>query len=217
MARFDGRYCIALNDSWNPDGPKWAGQLKAAISESPPEDAIPHENPFSIFMKRTFVRKQCQPKLLGWEYCGEYILTGNTDIAMYAIPQSDTDRNYIAKNIKHSLSTPNGWWHDAIQGRREQIERILKYDPDSSDAIRLRELGLDNPKLTPEEIADRIVNWEGFHKSKPVQFVSYDEDMYSFVSPGETTRNSSGIKKKEGEPCAKASDWYAKLDMMVGL
>ena len=208
---------MALNDSWNPDGPKWAGQLKAAISHSPPENAMPHENPFSIFMKRTFVRNQGQPKLLGWEYCGEYILTGNNDISMYSTPSCEIDRNYIAANIKHSLRTPNGWWHDHIDWYREHIERILEYSPESSDAIKLRELGLDNQNLTKDEIADRLVNWEGFHQSNPVQFVSYDEDMYSFVQPGETTRNSSGIKKREGEPCAKASDWYAKLDTMVGL
>lgn len=48
------------------DGPKFAGQVTASISHSPPDE---YTTPFSIFMKRTFVDNKS--RLLGWEYCGK--------------------------------------------------------------------------------------------------------------------------------------------------
>lgn len=199
------------------DGPKCAAQSTAAISHSPPKhEADPYRVPFSIFMKRTFVHKQQKPKQLGWEYCGEYILVDDDaeEHWMFTLPSRERDRHYIAANIKHSLKTSCGWWHVGVDMRREQIERILENSPNSGDAEKLRSLGFDE-HLTNDEFVDRLVNWEGFYGSEILQFVFYDEEMYNFVKVGETTRNKRGVMKKEGEPCALASDWYAKLDQMA--
>jgi hypothetical protein len=99
--------------------------------------------------------------------------------------------------------------------RKENIF-ILKNHPTSKDAESLISLSLDKVNMSDEEFAEKVVHWEKFLSDTIVKFVSYDEDMYAFVKEGETTHNKHGKKMKDGESCAKASDWYDELDKMAG-
>lgn len=205
------------------DGPKYAGQLSASVSEWPEDDdGNPHSEPFSVFMKRTFEPiksngSKCKPKLLGWEYCGEYrVIDDGMGDWMTSVPPKQTDKDYIIYKIKRSLSHSNGLWHYLLSRSRENIQQILENRPDSHDAENLRSLGLDDENMTDNELAEKVVYWEGFYHSRLVEFVNYDDDMYDFVKAGETTRNKHGNKKKNCELCAMASDWYDKHDQMVG-
>lgn len=132
------------------------------------------------------------------------------------MPPTQKAKDYIIENIKSSLRTPNGDWHEGIARRRNRVKDILETEPRSSEAATLRSLGLDNEDLTAYEFVEKAVHWQGFMTHEIVKFVRYDEHMYNFVKSGETTHDKTGILvSKSGNSCAKASDWYDEMDRTV--
>lgn len=152
-------------------------------------------------------------KLLGWEYCGEYLVVDHGIEGMYESPKDDRDKNYVIDNLKKSLLSPNSWVHVSIKYDKEEIKRVLKYEPDSGEAKELRALGLDHEGLSSSEFVEKWVFWQRFLEHKSVRFVEYDEKMYAFCLDGLTTRDKDGgYVSKSGKPPAKAVDWYNELN-----
>jgi hypothetical protein len=159
--------------------------------------------------------------ILGWEYCGEYI-TQDDGLGdwLFGVPSKGTDKSYMVENMKTSLRSASGHWHEGIARRRKRVKDILMNHPASKDAESLISLGLDKDGISDEKFAEKIVHWEKFLSHTIVQFVSYDENMYDFVKEGETTHDKHGKTThnkhgKKTKPCAKASDWYNELDKMA--
>jgi hypothetical protein len=172
--------------------------------------------PFSIFMRRSF--KKNRSKLLGWEYCGEYLAVDESqDIEMYDNLKK-ADKDWHIQDMYKSLQSPKGGWRKGLAWRRKKIKRILKEGP-AGEAAELRKLGSDNERLSDIEFGKLVVHWQGFMRQAGiVKFVRYDEDMYNFVKVGETTRDKDGILvSKSGAPRAKASDWYDEFDRPMPL
>jgi len=99
---------------------------------------------------------------------------------------------------------------------KEREDRIDRESHErASDAAKARALGLDNEDLSHIEFAELLVHYDDFYGSLAIQFVSYDEEMYKYVKEGRTTKNKHNKKRAEGEPCAKASDWYNIMDQKL--
>ena len=219
---------IAYCDSWQPDGPKYAGQKYAHVGYLP----IVHE-PFSVFMKRSM-----KTKLLGWEYCGEYEAEDpENEIETWA--RAHTLETHDRRVVAQSLLTTKGGRH-ALQRWRVKLTDELKKDaspasmapewlrerrrPTAAEteregrivprAARARALGFEE-NLSDEKLASLLLWLDEFRTSKPIRFVRYDEKVYNYVKDGETTKNAMGKKRGDGENCAKASDWYAYWDQQV--
>lgn len=194
----------------------WAGQLTAAITHPLPDA---YEEPFSLFMKRNIIvvnkKKKEVVKLLGWEYCGEYIAVDD-GIEMYAKLKTQRGRDFVIQNYRKGLGSPNSWVHDSISWHRAKIKECLTSEPESGEAEELKSLGLDNDQLNDAEFIEKAVYWQGFLEHYSIKFVRYDEKMYDFMKDGLTTKNKNGKERKGGEPPAKASDWYAVLDQRTG-
>ena len=87
--------------------------------------------------------------------------------------------------------------------------RILKKAPTLAARARCCKFYSTMPD---RDFVELLMRLEEFHQNYPVEFVSYDERVYNYVKGGETPCNATGKKRARGEPCAKASDWYAYYD-----
>jgi hypothetical protein len=225
---------IAYEDLWQPDGPKYACQDCAHVACVPDM-----QNAFSVFMNRTLKNGRDS---LGWEYCGEYICTDpESDIVTWTSAHTLTrsQRNKMITDIVSSCKNCNGDWKQDMMGWRKGLAATLLTDPTPATAAplwmikdrlptsaeledvspvslaaRARAFGF-RPGISTKKLAEIVVRLDEFHLSKPIKFVSYDESVYNYVCAGETTRNPRGKQKRDGEPCAKASDWYAHLDQQI--
>lgn len=151
-------------------------------------------------------------KLLGWEYCGEYLVVDHGIEGMYESPKQDRDKNYVIDNLKKALVSPNSFIHSSIKQDKAEIKRVLTYKPDSGEAKELRALGLDKD-LGDSDFIEKWVYWQRFLKHISVKFVAYDQKMYDFCLDGLTTRDKDGgFVSKSGKPPAKALDWYNELN-----
>ena len=94
---------------------------------------------------------------------------------------------------------------------------MCKSKPKDRATLSAKDLGLYDPKrkLSQVQFAEKLVDWDDFYRSNQIVFKHYDETIYDFVKDGETTKNKNNKKREAGEPCAKASDWYAILDQKV--
>ena len=112
----------------------------------------------------------------------------------------------ILDDMKLSLSRPGGKWHGIIEKYREDVLELCKFKPKNRATLSAKDLGLHDPNLSSSS---------DFYHSHQIVFKHYDETIYDFVKDGKTTKNKNNKRKKAGEPCAKASDWYAILDQQV--
>ena len=121
----------------------------------------------------------------------------------------------ILDDMKLSLSRPGGKWHGIIEKYRKDVLDLCKFKPKDRATLSAKDLGLHDPNLSQVEFAEQLVEWDDFYHSHQIVFKHYDETIYDFVKDGKTTKNKNNKRKKAGEPCAKASDWYAILDQQV--
>ena len=214
------RHAFACCDSWNPHGPKYAGQRSAHIHFLPKR----RETPFSLFMKRTINRR-----VLGWEYCGEYKAEDPDDeIESYVHAHSSTeyDKTVLAQSLLQSAPGRillDQWRKNLVKildqdrfpashapewfmkGRKERITPL---------ASRAKALGFE-PNISDRKLANILPCLDEFHTSKPIKFVGYNSNVYEQVQHCETDKNAAGEIREIGEPCAKASDWYSYCDHQV--
>jgi len=203
FAEIGDRECIAYNDLWNFDAPKYAGQKTASVGclGCLPRSGDPDEV-FSVFVKRTV-----NGSVMGWEYCGEY--KSNEDslvVGQRANRAPPASKRFILKDILGSLEKPDGCWHSRIERRRSKIvedEELLE------EAVAL---GFQ-PDIPAKDLAKILVNLDWFYEFRVIEFVEYDEAIYNYVKEGMTTKDKNNkARKVSGLPCAKASDWYAICD-----
>jgi hypothetical protein len=218
--RFDAigdKYAICYNDLWQPFGPKYAGDPSGAVMTVHGET----ERPFSVFMRRGN---------LGNEYCGDYKYAQDPDVANYrrASDVPEGSKTKMLKDMLTSLESNEGEWRGGLEDLKIEYNNQLANDPSPADirdtasvAARLRALGYHSD-MSLEDMAQKIVlNMNEFFGDHVIKFVGYDEQIYEYVKAGETTKNASGKSRRRGkngkycEPCAKASDWYNKLDQKV--
>ena len=227
---------IAYSDLWQPDGPKYAGQECGHVKRTKVPD---RRNPFSVFMRRTLKNGRDS---FGWEYCGEYICTDpEGDVITWTSAHTLTcsERNKMITDIVSSCKKPDGAHVPGMEKWRNDLAAALLTDPAPATdvplwmiedrlptsaeledappvslAARARAFGF-RPGIPIETLAEIVVRLDEFRETEPIKFLSYDENVYNYVCKGETTKNSRAKKKRDGEPCAKASDWYAHFDQQI--
>lgn len=224
---------IAYNDSWQPDGPKYAGQKYAAVAALPVDPKVP----FSVFMKRTINKTRVT---LGWEYCGEYQATdpyGEVEATSSAVFVKNHDKTVM---IGTTLASTSG--KEWMKYTRDKLARLLERDQSPASmapswmneqraptrkeldedaekgqaplAARARALGFQKD-VSDTKLVDIMFNLDETYKCLPIKFVRYDEKVYDYVKDGPTNRNKFGNIMKRGEKCATASDWYGFHDQIV--
>ena len=228
----------AYTDLWNPSGPKWAGMETASVGDYPPD--LEEGESFAVFMKRTLNNST----EFGWEYCGHYRLIDPEMVFFSAHALSDGAKAKMVHDIVESIKRPQRYWISRVAKWRAKLTSALEIDHsepgppwmvegriptyeettvqrDADDrpivyslAARARALGF-HPHVPGEELAKIMVQLDEFHGETTIRFVEYKEEMYDFVKDGETSRNAQGKPRKNGEPCAKASDWYSCLDQHI--
>lgn len=244
--RFDAigdTVAIAYSDSWQRDGPKYAGQRFASVDYLPRDaNGSIDPRPFSVFMKRTIKNAAVT---LGWEYCGEYEPTDPEEEMEVYRSAHNIEPHHKAKMKKQTLAS-HAWGKSSIARWRRTLTLVLEKDNSPAEmaplwmrerraptmaeldqdrdekqaplAARARALGF---KLeggnSDKEIVDIMFELDEKHQCKPIQFVRYNEKLYGFVKDGPTALNKFGKKRKPGEQCALASDWYNVHDQKVGL
>jgi len=215
MNRLNGKLAMGYNALWNFGAPKYAGQPSAHVTMLPRHQ----DEKFSKVSFPVFVQRKVGSSTLGWEYCGEYAELED-DIAGITTAASvgRECKAFVLSDIKHSLSRPGGKWHGIIARYREKIIDLCIFKPNDRATLSAKDLGLNDfpkPKLTQVEFAEKLVEWDDFYESHQIVFKHYDNTVYDFVKDGKTTKNKYNKRRKVGEPCAKASDWYAIHDQQV--
>ena len=92
---------------------------------------------------------------------------------------------------------------------------MCEFMPNDRATLCAKGLGLHDSGLSRSDFAEKLVEWDDFYHSHQIVFKHYDDAVYDYVKDGKTTKNRYNKKRKAGEPCAKASDWYAILDQQV--
>jgi len=230
-------FAIAYSGHWQCQGPKWAGFLGGAVGYTGP--ASHRGKPFSVFMQRKMGAVCIGWEYCG-EY--EAVDPNEEMIqftSAYTIDRRDRDK--IARHILTYLKNPDSVWHGELDYWHHVLTHSLENDPSSaadtpiwfredrrptiaeldnwkdmgnkrsSMASRARAVGYHST-MTDKDLVEVLVRFDEFHRSEPVRFVEYDERVYNYVKAGETIYNAAGKRRTEGEPCAKASDWYAYYD-----
>ena len=107
---------VAYSSVWNPKGPQFAGQPRAAVTS-----VFWSDEPFSVFMMRALPGKPT----LGWEYCGDYkgCLEDDDILGITGSVQNkgEVTKKCLLSDILQSLSGPGGDWHEPIKCWRELI------------------------------------------------------------------------------------------------
>ena len=150
-------------------------------------------------------------------------------------------RDEIVRHILKSLKFPDAVWHKELSWWRQKFTYYLENDPSpaadapiwfredrkptiaeldnwkemgnkkKSMAARARVVGYHS-EMSDKDLVEALVRFDEFHSSEALRFVEYDERVYNYVKAGETNFNAAGKRRADGEPCAKASDWYAYYD-----
>ena len=157
----------------------------------------------------------------------------------YTIDRRDRDK--IVKDILTYLKSSKSRWHEKLSEWRQELAYSLENDPSpaadapiwfredrrptiaeldnwkemgnkkKSMAARARVVGYHS-EMSDKDLVEALVRFDEFHSSEALRFVEYDERVYNYVKAGETNFNAAGKRRADGEPCAKASDWYAYYD-----
>lgn len=202
---------MAYDVLWQRDSLSYAGCPTGDLSCVP--DGLGPDETFSVFMKREIK----SGTTWGWEYVGDYKQADPTGELKHwgdANSVSESDKMGIVRKMLKSTT----WGKKRIHYYKLLLTQALRDDqsPASSDksasiAARARHLGF-HENMADKEIANVIVRLDEHYSARGVVFDHYDENVYDFVKAGETSKNAQGKKRRAGEPCAKASDWYTLYD-----
>jgi len=198
---------LAVEYRRNPRGPKWAGQENASFRICP----LFLDEPFAVFMER-----EDNALHFGWEYCGQYKLTGTGPLSVSASKIYKYHKEKVVKDICYSLRTPNGMWCPTVRHWRQMITNATRSKDGNSLAKRAKELNFDE-QMPDADLAAVIVELDEFYEEKTTQFVEYWEGLYSHLLEYQkavlvSQCNGSGVRRQAGEKCATAADWYKYLD-----
>ena len=133
----------------------------------------------------------------------------------------DEDKKKMLSDIVKSLKNPGGTWNVSVTRWKQKLNDELAKDSSApainsaSLAARARALGYHEDMSLEDMASSVLLKLNEFYADKVIRFVEYDETVYEYIKEGETTRNAEGKKRRPGEACAKASDWYRILDQRV--
>ena len=234
----------AYNQTWQPNGPMYAGQPTAAV-DGVDDFFMKTGEPFAMFLKRsrTKLTSKTEGNLLGWEYVGNYRVMKDDDDG--EIPEfwesaanfSEASKAMISKKVLQSAQSQDGYGRQRLDAWRkllmEELEKDLspaapqymvegrEHTPDEireprpSLAARARALRFV-PSMSDEKLSWLLVHLDEYHSQVMLQFVEYDERVYEYCVGGPTSKNKDGKQRKGSEEPAKAQDWYdfAEMNML---
>lgn len=187
---------LLIYEAWQGAlSPQYAGQDRAWIANRPDVDTE-----FAVV---------CARPNLGWEYCGHYKAddTIQLDIPGRALLASDSAKYQQGQQLFISSQCPTSdasdhsrfvlqYWHrqlttalgtdvtpagpEWLQGKRAPTDWELACCSATSLAARARALGY-SPDMKDKELADLLTNLDERHELTGIQFVRYDEKVWSAV------------------------------------
>ena len=238
---------LCFNDLWQGDkAPQWAGQERACVDYL--DEALKKRKEFALFMRRSLTsfaaNVKSGGKLLGWEYCGNYVYNGHEEMEEFGPSWDRATRFSLASKAKHaaalydSSKSPIGYGRYQLDYWRERLSDELKRDPSpagpqwlvegrgptdeetkakpSSVAARGRALNF-RENMSDQTLASLVVELDEVYLNYPIRFVQYDENIYNYIVGGRTSRDAFGHKvgiAGSGQP-ATAQAWYNFLDQML--